>query len=103
MIHRPSTSIVSSYGRGRARRRPAVAFVSFAIFVSLSDALPTQEKPLPDFDTFTAEVKRRLKTDEALQSGYAFSERQVEQKRDGAGRVREEHVKVYEVYPPLPG
>jgi hypothetical protein len=48
-------------------------------------------------------VKKRLKTDEALQSGYAYSERQVAQKRDGDGRVREEHVKVYEVYPPLPG
>ena len=101
MIQRQSTSIASSYGSVRAAR--VVAFVSFATFVSLCFPLSAQEKPLPDFETFTAEVKKRLKTDETLQSGYAFSERQVEQRRDGEGRVREEHVKVYEVYPPLPG
>jgi hypothetical protein len=101
MIHRQSIGVPSRHERARGAR--VVASVLYAIFVSLSAPLPAQEKPLPDFDTFTAEVKKRLKTDEALQSGYAFSERQVEQKRDGEGRVREEHVKVYEVYPPLPG
>jgi hypothetical protein len=67
-------------------------------------AAPTaQERPLPDFDTFAAEVKKRLATDDERQSGYVFTERRVEQKVNAAGRVTSESVKVYEVYPGLPG
>ncbi len=61
-----------------------------------------QERPLPDFDAFAAEVKKHLATDESLQSGYVFTERRVQQKVNGAGRVTDESVKVYEVYPGLP-
>src|SRR5688572_23981793 len=66
-------------------------------------SVPAQERPLPDFDTFAAEVKKHLATDEERQSGYVFNERRVEQKVDAAGRVTDESVKVYEVYPGLPG
>jgi hypothetical protein len=78
------------------------ALLIFALFVSLVP-VRSQEAPLPERDTFLAEVKKRLKTDSALQAGYAFSERETEQKLDGSGKVKEQHVKVYEVYPPLPG
>jgi len=77
--------------------------VALAIVVSAFQPLRSQEKPLPDYDSFVAEVKKRLQTDAALQSGYAFSERHTEQKVDGSGKVKEEHVQVFEVYPPLPG
>jgi hypothetical protein len=62
-----------------------------------------QERPLPDFDTFAAEVKKHLATDEEPQSGYVFNERRVEHKVDKSGRVTDESVRVYEVYPGLPG
>jgi hypothetical protein len=62
-----------------------------------------QERPLPDFNAFAAEVKKHLQTDEERQSGYVFNERRREQKLNGAGRVTDESVKVYEVYPGLPG
>ena len=62
-----------------------------------------QERPLPDFNTFAAEVKKHLATDEERQSGYVFNERRLEQKVNAAGRVTNESVKVYEVYPGLPG
>jgi hypothetical protein len=62
-----------------------------------------QERPLPDFNTFAAQVRARLATDEERQSGYVYNERRVEQRIDAAGRVTEEKVKVYEVYPGLPG
>jgi hypothetical protein len=62
-----------------------------------------QERPLPDFNTFAAEVKKHLATDEERQSGYVFNERRVEQNVDAAGRVKSQSVKVYEVYPGLPG
>ena len=61
-----------------------------------------QERPLPDFHTFAAEVKKHLATDEERQSGYVFNERRVEQKVNAAGRVTGESVKIYEVYPGLP-
>jgi hypothetical protein len=65
--------------------------------------LGAQEQPLPDFDTLVAQVKKRLQTDEGRQSGYAFVERRIEQRLDGSGRVQRETVKVFEVYPGLPG
>jgi hypothetical protein len=62
-----------------------------------------QGKPLPDFAAFSAQVKKHLATDEERQSGYMFVERRTEQKVDGSGRVTSESVKVFEVYPGLPG
>ena len=62
-----------------------------------------QDRPLPDYDTFAAEVKKHLATDEERQSGYTFIERRIEQKLDGSGRTKEETVKLFEVYPGLPG
>jgi hypothetical protein len=64
---------------------------------------PAQERPLPDFNAFAAEVKKHLATDEERQSGYVFNERRLEQKVNAAGRVTDESVRVYEVYPGLPG
>src|SRR5918999_42394 len=62
-----------------------------------------QGRPLPDFAVFAAEVKKHLAIDEERQSGYMFVERRTEQKVDGSGRVTSESVKVFEVYPGLPG
>ena len=74
------------------------------VLAALLLVAPTaQERPLPDFNAFAAEVKKHLATDEERQSGYVFTERRVEQKVNAAGRVTDESVKVYEVYPGLPG
>ena len=48
-------------------------------------------------------MKDRLQTDSDLQSGYSFTEREVEQTLDGSGSVKQQTVKVFEVYPALPG
>lgn len=69
----------------------------------LAAAVTAQERPLPDYATFAAQVKTHLATDEERQSGYMFIERRTEQKLDGAGRTTSESVKVFEVYPGLPG
>ena len=72
--------------------------------VLLVMAIPAaQERPLPDYETFAAQVKTHLATDEERQSGYTFMERRVEQKLDGSGRTRSESIKTFEVYPGLPG
>ena len=76
---------------------------ALVLAVLLVGAPPAQERPLPDFDTFAAEVKKHLATDEERQSGYVFNERRVEQKVNATGRVTGESVKIYEVYPGLPG
>ena len=62
-----------------------------------------QDRPLPDYATFAAQVRKHLATDEERQSGYTFVERRLEQKINGAGRVTDESSKVFEVYPGLGG
>jgi len=62
-----------------------------------------QDRPLPEYETFAANVKIHLATDEERQSGYTFIERRTEQKLDGSGRTKDQSVKVFEVYPGLPG
>ena len=76
---------------------------ALALVVLLLAVPSAQERPLPDFNAFAADVKKHLATDEERQSGYVFNEQRVEQKVNGAGRVTGESVKVYEVYPGLPG
>jgi hypothetical protein len=79
------------------------ALLTLALSLTLLGIVGTQERPLPDYETFTAQVKKHLATDEARQSGYTFMERRIEQRLDASGRTTEEAVKVFEVYPGLPG
>jgi hypothetical protein len=62
-----------------------------------------QSRPLPEQDAFLREARTHLQTDASLQSGYMYVETRREQKRDQAGRIDEERVRVYESYPGLPG
>jgi hypothetical protein len=62
-----------------------------------------QDRPLPDYDTFAAQVKKHLATDEERQSGYMFVEKRTEQNLDGSGQTTGSSTKVFEVYPGLPG
>jgi len=74
-----------------------------ALLIPMLAVPAAQERPLPDFASFAAQVKKKLATDEERQSGYMFTERRTEQKLDGSGRPTSESVKVFEVYPGLPG
>jgi hypothetical protein len=80
-----------------------VRALTLAVLVALLAAPRAQERPLPDFDTFAAQVKKHLATDEERQSGYMFLERRTDQRLDSSGRTQHESVKVFEVYPGLPG
>jgi hypothetical protein len=73
------------------------------LLLAITAITRAQERPLPDFDTFAAQVKKHLATDEERQSGYVFTERRTEQKINGDGKVTDQKVRVYEVYPGLPG
>jgi len=74
------------------------------VFVVALLATPAaQERPLPDLNTFAAQVRTHLETDEERQSGYMYIERRTEQTLDGSGKVKDQKVSVFEVYPGLPG
>lgn len=62
-----------------------------------------QDRPLPDSQAFIARVKAHLATDDERQSGYTYVERATQTKVDGKGRATDTSVKVFEVYPGLPG
>jgi hypothetical protein len=81
-----------------------VSRTSIVIAVLLATiALHAQDRPLPDLTVFMPEVKKRLQTDQSLQSSYSYVETRRERKLDGDGRVTSESVKVIENYPGLPG
>lgn len=71
--------------------------------VLLAPAIYAQERPLPDPAVFLPEVKKRLQTDQSLQSSYSYVETRRERKLDGGGRPTSESIKVFENYPGLPG
>ena len=74
------------------------------IVVAALLAVPSaQDRPLPDYQSFAADVKKHLATDEERQSGYMFMEKRTDQRLDGSGHVKSQSVKVFEVYPGLPG
>jgi len=76
---------------------------ALVLLVAFLAAPAAQERPLPEYDAFAAQVKTHLATDEERQSGYMFVERRTEERLDGSGRSTRESVKLFEVYPGLPG
>jgi hypothetical protein len=79
--------------------RLAVAFCA----VALVELAAAQDRPLPDIEAFTARAKAHLATDDERQGGYTYVERATQTKVDGKGRTTDTSVKVFEVYPGLPG
>ncbi|MEW6319692.1 MAG: hypothetical protein AB1635_01255 [Acidobacteriota bacterium] len=61
-----------------------------------------QDRPLPDYSAFVAEVRKHLQTDEERQSGYVYQETRRDVQLDKHGKVTKEEVRVYESYPGLP-
>ena len=62
-----------------------------------------QDPPLPGRDTFLAEARKRLKSDDRLQSQYTYTERQVRVDFDGKARQDKRTARTFEVYPSLEG
>ena len=78
-------------------------FVALLVVWLLPVTAGAQDRPLPELQSFMAQVRTRLQTDNERQRSYIYVETQRERKLDGAGRTRTESVKVVESYPPLPG
>jgi hypothetical protein len=81
----------------------ARSFLSLVLLVFYAAGVGAQERPLPDLQAFLAQARTRLQTDNERQRSYIYVETQRRAKLDGAGRPRDESVKVVESYPPLPG
>jgi hypothetical protein len=79
---------------------PILAVLGFLIGGATSGA---QNQPLPNQESFLAETRKHLQTDDALQRSYVYVETRREQKLDKGGHTRGESVKVVESYPGLPG
>ncbi len=77
--------------------------VVLVLLVAVLARPSAQDRPLPDYASFAEQVKKHLATDEERQSGYMYVERRTEERVDGSGRTTRESVKVFEVYPGLPG
>jgi hypothetical protein len=73
------------------------------LMLCTSAAAVAQDRPLPDPKAFLEDVRRQLRRDEALQSGYMYVETRRELKLDKAMRATRESVSVIESYPGLPG
>src|SRR5688572_25496663 len=82
----------------------ALSLVAAAAAAAQERPVPSAvEGPLPEYKSFAAKVREHLATDSEGQSGYVFVERRTEQKVDGWGKVTDESIKVFEVYPGLEG
>ncbi len=84
-------------------KKTATATAALALLVPFLTTPAAQDRPLPDYASFAAEVRTHLATDEERQSGYMFMERRTEQKLNASGRATSDSEKVFEVYPGLPG
>ena len=60
---------------------------------------PSIDRPLPEVRGFLDKVRQGLHTDDYLLEEYTFTERRLEQRLDGNGRIKEEKREVFEVYP----
>jgi hypothetical protein len=75
---------------------------SFALSILLlaaSSRMPAQPAALPDREGFLAEARKRLASNDLLQSGYAYRERVTEVRMNPFGRMGTGPVEVYDVYP----
>src|ERR671918_2088938 len=62
-----------------------------------------QDAPLPDRESFLAEARKRLASNELLQSRYSFRERVTDVRFNPFGAIGNGPIEVYEVYPVVAG
>src|SRR5687768_11005380 len=85
-------------------RRTAGAIRGMAVLLLCATAVGSaQDRALPDPQPFLDDVRKQLRRDEALQSGYMYVETRRELKLDKSMRATKESISVIESYPGLPG
>ncbi len=56
-------------------------------------------RPLPEPRAFLDEVRKNIRSDDALLEQYTFTEKRIEKRLDGSGGVKKIKTETYEVYP----
>jgi hypothetical protein len=87
--------------RPRFRKSAGILVLAGFAAVGLRAEEPVAPAPLPDVRAFLEEVRRNLRSDEALLSQYTFTEKLNERQFDSQGAVTKNKSEVYEVYPSL--
>lgn len=78
--------------------RTAPALVAIAL-LQITAMPRAQSPPLPDQDSFFAEVRKRLASNDRLMSRFSYRERSTELNLNPFGRMGSGPVRVFEVYP----
>jgi hypothetical protein len=79
-----------------------VPLLAVAALAALSP-VAAQHGPLPDRERFLAEARKRLASNELLQSRYTYRERVTEVRFNPFGAIGTGPIEIYEVYPVVPG
>jgi hypothetical protein len=82
------------------RTAPFVAVLGIAVALAPAAA---QNGALPDRESFLAETRKRLASNELLQSRYSYRERVTEVRFNPFGAIGTGPIEVYEVYPVVAG
>jgi hypothetical protein len=82
--------------------RRTVCIAALALAATLAP-VGAQDAPLPDRERFLAEARKRLASNELLQSRYSFRERVTDVRFNPFGAIGTGPIEVYDVYPVVPG
>ena len=77
----------------------ALSLVAWFAAAATLGQQPELAAPLPEVRPFLQEVRRHLRSDEALLAQYTFTEKHTEHRLNGRGAVTKTTAEVYEVYP----
>jgi len=69
------------------------------LLLAASSLVPAQPAAMPDREMFLAEARKRLASNDLLQSGYAYRERVTDVRMNPLGRIGTGPIEVYDVYP----
>jgi hypothetical protein len=69
------------------------------LLLAASSPITAQSAALPDREAFLAEARKRLASNDLLQSGYAYRERVTDVRMNPFGRMGTGPIEVYDVYP----
>src|SRR6187399_3369824 len=61
-------------------------------------SLPAQEKPLPDPESFIAEFRKTLHSDDKLLSQYTYTHKDTRYSLDSKGNIKKTETNVYQVF-----
>jgi len=61
-------------------------------------SLQAQEKPLPDLESFIAEFRKTLRSDDQLLSQYTYTHKQTRFSLDSKGNIKKSETDVYQVF-----